>query len=367
MPRKTGYSRMTQPKAKLPKQKLKIPMPKTSVLVDAYRSSVTGSDSARISAFNEAVKWWDDAINYYLSKSPLDASQVKKYDTANKVRNQALSPSVTTGERLSFLERMLQLYEKIWASHNPPAIQPYLDKYNVQKQELEAKNAALLAKYQYITDSLNAAFSDVGVQFEVQQSETPRQFDGKNRIIISKQLAKELVSKSRKEGILPVLFSEATTVMKVAAIETDATGHSALNFQKYYQTAPQIMASMLKFCGTIERSKVFKAAPESLEATVATNSTAAKAPKAPRVPGATMPRPKTHSGPLVGGTFRPGSAMATLYDALSDQAAKATADVLKLLPVGSPMGRLKALVDIGQKNGRWTVVISGNTVQMTIH
>lgn len=366
MPRRYGYSYMKTPKVKLPKQKQKIPMPKVSVLAEAYKETVTGSDTARIAAFNKALIWWDEAIIHYLSKAPLDAAQVKKYEVANKARSLALGTGATDGERINALERTLQLYEKIWASQQPPSITPYLEKYTAQKTELDAKNAAIAAKYQFIVDSLNSAFKDAGVSFEVQHAEKDRQFDGHNKIILSKKLAKELVIKSRKEGILPVLFSEANTVMKVAAIETSVDGQSAMNFHKYYEQVPKIMANILAFCGSIDRKNVFKAAPTALEAT-ATNGTQASATPKPQTQRSTAPRPKMSSGPLVGGAFKPGSAMATLYAALADQAPKATADVLKLLPVGSPMGRLKALIDIGQKNGKWTVTMSGNTVQMTVN
>jgi hypothetical protein len=59
--------------------------------------------------------------------------------------------------------------------------------------------------------------------------------------------------------------------------------------------------------------------------------------------------------------------MAILYERLEDQASHPVSEILAGLSVGNPMDRLKWLVKHGEETKRWTVVIAGNTVQMTIH
>jgi len=344
-------------------------MPKPGRLLDCYRRSITGSDSGRVAAFFDALNWWDEAMTYYLSIKPLDVNQVKKYDTANKVRTLAVDPGAAEGERVNALERCIKLYEKIWDDRKPPAVQSFLDKYNTEKADLAAKEQALTAKYNVVLEALNHSFSPIGIEFAVQVSDVARQFDGNNKVLLSRTLAKVLSEKARKEGLLPVVFSEAYTVLKAASVERDASGTHALNFQKFYTLFPKMMESILQFCGTVDRHKVFKAVPVLLEATVSSQvNGAAATPKMPRVPGAHRPRMQS-SGPLVGGKYRPGCSFAVLYQVLEDQQPKPLADVLASITTlaTNPMDRLKWLKKRGIEWNLWTVTITKHDVQMEIH
>jgi hypothetical protein len=297
---------------------------------------------------------------------------MKAYETANKLRRQAVSVAtggqsgVTDGERIAFLERTILKYESIWSSHKPTSLQPYLDKLNATKTVLESKEERLGAKHADILEALNTAFGPTGFQVTIAAAEAPRSFDGVNTIILSPALAKTLSEKARKEGLLPVVMSETPTILKALAVERDTEGNSALNFQLYFQKVPMMLESILKFCATVPRHKVFKACPETLEATEGA-TVAAKAPRQPTERAKnTTPRPAGASGPKVGGQFKAGSAMANLYQLLEDQVNKSLADILKALPVSDPMGRVKALQKIGESNGRWTVKMNGGNIQMVV-
>lgn len=364
----TGYTKMKRPKVRLPKQKLTIPQPKSSELVKLFKKTLTGSVASRTAIFFEIVGWWDGAITYYLSKTPLTPGQVKKYEIANKVRNTALGQGVTDGERINALERVIQLYEAIWDTHKVPSIKSYLTKFELTKTHLDAKEAVLTARFSNVLNALNAAFKPLGIEVAVHKSEVPRQLDGVGKILLSQSLVKVLSDKARKEGLLPVIFSEAPTVLKAISIERDDQGNSALNLQKYFNQVPVMLANVLQFCGTVARSAVFKASPDELEATVlSTVATAPSTPKAPKQPRAAGSAPRSFGGgPLIAGKYKPGSAMAILYTALADQAAHAQTDIFKNLAVGDPMGRVKALMKHGTEFGKWKVEVNGGKIQMTV-
>lgn len=370
MPRRHNY-RMTSPKVKLPKAKKNtLPKPQPKELVEAYKNTVTGNVAARVQGFFAAITWWDTAVAYYLSKAPLTASDIKLYEKANKLRTQAVSvvsggqAGVTDGERIAFLERALLCYHQVWK--DAPALQPHLDKYNAQAKELAAKESKLTDRFAVLLNALNGAFTPLGITFTIHDGDGPREFDGVSKIMISKPLAKVLADKVRKEGLLPAIFSEAPLVLKALSIERDAEGNASLSLHRYFEQVPVMMAKVLEYFGTVERAKVFRAAPDELEATVGTITTGATPkPRAAR-PISTTPRPKLQSGPLVGGKFKAGSAMAQLYSLLQDQTVKPLADITKQLAVGDPMGRIKALVKIGDESKRWKVTLTSTTVKMEV-
>lgn len=362
-----GFTRMRSPKVKLPKAKKNtIPKPQPKLLTEAYKKTVTGNLAARVAGFFEAITWWDEAVPYYLSQAPLTASDIKLYERGNKVRAQAVSVGVTDGERVVFLERALLVYHQIWKDKKIPSVQPYLDKYKAEATALNAKEKKLGDRFAVLLASLNGAFSPLGIEFSIHDGDGPREFDGVSKIMLSKALAKVLAEKVRKEGILPAIFSEAPMVLKALSIERDPEGNASLSLHRYFEKTPVVMSQMLTYCGTVERAKVFRAAPEELEATVGTiTAGATPKPRAAR-PISTMPRPNLQSGPKVGGKFKAGSAMAQLYILLQDQQEKQLDDVKKQLPVGDPMGRIKALVKIGADTKLWRVVLTNKTVQMEV-
>ncbi len=367
MPRRhrLGRTRMSSPKVRLPKAKKNtLPKPQPKLLTEAYRKTVTGNTAARVAGFFEAITWWDDAVPYYLSKSPLSASDIKLYERANKVRAQAVSVGVTDGERVVFLERTALTYHQIWK--DVPAVQPFLDKYKAQAVELAAKEKKLTDRFTLLLSALNGAFTPLGIEFSIHDGDGPREFDGVSKIMLSKALAKVLAEKVRKEGILPAIFSEAPMVLKALSIERDAEGNASLSLHRYFEKTPAVMSQMLTYCGTVERAKVFRAAPEELEATVGTITAGATPKPRPARPISTTPRPNLQSGPKVGGKFKAGSAMAQLYILLQDQTEKQLDDIKKQLPVGDPMGRIKALVKIGADTKLWTVKLTSKTVQMEV-
>lgn len=357
--RVTGTPRVPKgPKVKPPAK------PKSKELTGAYKKLISGSRQARIQALYEAINWWDVAVKYFLSKKPMDANALSTYEKANKARVLGLDTGATEGEKEMALSRCLKLYEKIWAASNGvPEIDPYLQTLNQEQAKLEAKELALQARYTDTLDALNKSFEPLGMSFGVQKSDIARQLDGK-RILLSQDLCKVLSNKGRSEGLLSVLFSEAVTAVKAAAVETDAEGRATLNIQKILSDIPVMFQSILTFCDSVPRSKVFRAAPETLEATVGA-SVASSKPRQPRDPN----KPHTSQGPRrsglrVGGRYLPGSAMAILYEQLQDQLAHPLSEILKGLAVGNPADRLKWLTRHGDETGKWKVTVSGNTVQM---
>lgn len=372
--RRYGSSRTSGPvKPPKPPSLPKQAKPEIKDLAAAYKKYVNGSTTARVQALHEALAWWDVAIPYFLSKKPMELAQLKSYERANKARALGIG-GVTEGEQESGLRTTINLYEKIWGGDTSvvPSFQPFLDKYNQQKKELEAKEEALKAKYNSLLESLNGAYAEVGIKFAVQKSSVARQIDGRNLVLISQDLAKVLADRMKSEGLLSALLSEATTVVKVVSIEQDDQGRHSLNVQKMVQQLPVVLTNILRYCETVPRNKVFKSAPEVLEANVSQTGNTKHAPKiqVPKIPRDPNAPKKSFGGrgggPKVGGRYIPGSAMATLYERLQDEQQKTLKDIFQGLTVGNPADRLKWLIRHGADSGKWSITVSGDKVQMRV-
>jgi hypothetical protein len=337
--------------------------PKVKELVAAYKRLLNGNVQARVQALYDAINWWDAAIMKFLSQKPMEASQLVTYEKGNKARALGMQ-GITEDERESGLLMALRQYEKIWAAaYQVPVVEDYFKRYQAVAIKLAAAEAALQVKYNELLVALNVAFLPTGIQFAVQKSDVARQFDGVKTILLSQALAKVLITKQRAEGLLSVLFSEASTVIKAASIERDDQGRATINVQKTLTVVPQLLGSILQFCDGIPRAKVFRAAPVTLEASV--NGAVAAKPSRP-VADPNRVRTSHASGARVGGVFQAGSAMAELYTRLVNQKPWSITDATAGLNVSSPLGRLHAMVKIGAANHKWTVTISGNTVRMEL-
>jgi hypothetical protein len=359
-----------------------IPKPKPAALRDIYRRIITANITVRLAAFEEAMVWWDSAIPYFLSKKQLTAAQQKQFALANKARTTAITAAGTGAsatqavagdqERENAYKATITLYQKIWPA--PPKLDAVWQKFQSQKGVLEKREQELTLRFQSITDALNQAFgSSMGLTFMVQKSEKARQFDGINKILLSQDLAKALVAKSKTEGMLPVLFSEAHTALYASAIEQTPDGQTITRLEKLARTVPTMLESILRYCNAMPRNKVFRgfADDATLTATpgapASTPSSAPKAPRAPRAPGATPIGPRGRAaGPKVGGRYVPGSAMGMLFERLSDQKPHKLTELFVGIPSQDPMGRLKWIVKHGTQFGNWKCDVVGQQATLTI-
>jgi hypothetical protein len=259
------------------------------------------------------------------------------------------------------------MYEKIWAStHKVPPFKPYAEKFQANQAKHDAREKVLQTRFADVLQALNAAFAPLDLQFTVHQSEVARQFDGQRTILLSQGLCKALVERAKKEGLLSVLFSEALVTLKARSIEADDQGRHVLNVQKILSNVPKALTGILQYCDSVPRSKVFKAAPESLEASAGEVPVRRQREQKPKDPNAPKRSVKRGSEEKIGGRYLPGSAMAILFERLSDGAPKAMSDVLAGLAVANPFDRLNWLRKHGDESGRWKVSINGNVVQMTL-
>lgn len=345
---------------KAPKRK-KPNKPKVKELVDSYRQYVSGNIETRVTALAKALQWWDAAIEYFIFDTPLNSRQVKLYGLSNKTRSLGARVESTGPERELALVRTIEMYHKIWPS--APPFSSHKDKFEAVRIKLEQRQQQVENRHRFVLESLNGAYQEMGVKFVVSKSDIARQFDGSGTILINPDLTKVLSNKARREGVLPVLFSEAFTVLKAAAIERNTSGEAVLNLERFAKLVPVMLGAILAHCGKVERSKVFKLCPEVVEAKV--DTTVSAKTTSPRA-GGTGPK-RTRKGPKVGGRYMPGSAMAIVYERLADQKPHPLSQVLEGVPVSNPMDRLKWLQKHGDLTKDWTVEISGNTVQMTSH
>ena len=369
MPFRRRFRSRTSGAVKPPKppKATKQPKPEFKALLGAYKKYSSGSITIRLQALYEVVGWWDGAVPYYLSKKPVNAAQLKTYETANKARALGFQ-GTTPGEQETGLLTAIRLYEKIWATdHKVPAFGPYADKYRANQAKHEARERVLQNRFADVLQALNSAFTPLGLDFTVQKSDVARQFDGNHTILLNEELCKVLAERSKKEGLLSVLFSETVVVLKATSIEADDQGRHTLNVQKILSNVPNALSGILKYCDSVPRSKVFKAAPETVEAVV--GEVTAKKQRAvkqrdPNAPKRTIQRGATEK---VGGRYVPGSAMAVLYERLCNQTPQALSDALAGIPVANPLDRLNWLRKHGEATGQWKVSISGNVVQMILN
>jgi len=355
--RRAGTRLPKPPKRKKPQK------PKVKELTDAYRQYVSGNIETRVTALAKALKWWDQAIEYFIFDKPLNAKQVKLYGLSNKTRTLGARVESTEPERELALVRTIEMYQKIWTS--APSFNSHKAKFESVRVRLEQKQKQVESRHRFVLESLNETFESMGVKFVVSKSDVARQFDGSGTILINPDLTKVLGNKARREGVLPVLFSEAFTVLKAAAIERNTSGDAVLNLERFAKLVPVMLGAILTHCGKVERAKVFKLCPETVEAKVDTEVKSRDT--SPRTGGGGSGPKRTRKGPKVGGRYMPGSAMAMVYERLADQKPHPLSQVLDGIPVSNPMDRLKWLQKHGVQTKDWTVEISGNTVQMTLH
>lgn len=352
------------PKVRTVKQTL--PRPKPAKLIESYRKLQTAQTTVRVAALEEALAWWDVAVPYYLTKGPLSAAQQKRFTVANKARALGVGAS-TDEERETAYKQTIQQLELIWGS--APKLAKHWSKFQAKKAVLEKREQQLTQRFQPILDGLNTAFQPLGLTFIVHKHDKPRQFDGRNKIMLNSDLAKSLVNKQKAEGLLPVLFSEAHTALYAASIELTPEGTPITKLDKLAKLVPVMLESILKYCNAVPRNKVFRGYDEAagLTADPATGKpTPVRQPRQPRTPG-TSPGPRgPRTGERIGGRYTPGSAMAVLFERLQDQKTHKLSEVLAGIPSGNPMDRFKWIVKHGQETGDWNVVANGQDVTMTI-
>jgi hypothetical protein len=339
-----------------------------------YKKYVDASITARIQAMFEALTWWDNAMLYFLSKGPLDSTASKKFQLATKTRSTGVGTGVTDHERELALTRTLTFYETIWSDPSLPTLAAAAKEYEDNKADLEAKEAAFAAKYEEITAMLNDAFSGFNISFEIRDTGTDRAFDGIDKIIISKGLAKALHQKRKSEGVIPVLFSEFNTVVKSASFERDQEGQSTFSYKLYVKNVPKALDSIMAYLSTAERRQVFKAASVTVQAS-SNPDPAQHTQRAPRAPGAPRPHGSSTKRPIqsftsnpqrIGGRYLKGSNMAILYERLSDGQEHALTDLFTGLDCSDPSNRLTWLARHGNDANTWRVVITKTTAKMTL-
>lgn len=363
--RRYGYSPTagSVPKVRKVRQP-KVKAPKWKDLKAAYSRYVAGDEDVRVQALYEAINWWDAAILYFLSKKPMDSTQLSTYEKANKARALGLQ-GTTVGEKEAGMVMALKMYEKLWGeAGKSPSIVAYAQKLDAVKADLTAKASALQDRFTAVLDLLTSAFTPLGIKFAVQNSDVQRQYDGNGTITLSRTLAKALIARMKTNGVLSVLFSEAPMVLNVLSIETDPEGRLVQNMTRLRTQLPGVLDSMLQYCQQVPRGRLFRSAPDTLEAKP--EEIAAKKPRQPRAPKASGTGAKP-AGPMVGGRYRAGSAMAVLYERLCDQQRKPLADVLAGVPAGNPLDRLKWLEKHGKETGKWTVAFDKTHASMTLH
>lgn len=349
----------TRPRVKMPK--VKKPRSKVNDLKAIYRRYVSADISARIAALAEATIWYDSAIPSLIAKKPLNTEEQTLYSKANKAREYGRRGG-TEEEQDTGYAKCLRMYEKLFSPRidGLPEVDTYIEQYKKLKPKLDMKHAELVARYAAAMDALNASFKPLGIEFAIHKADpdSPRQFDGNNKILISTELGKALSEKAKTEGLIAVVFSEAVTALKAAALEKDDQGEYAYNFPKLIDLIPKMLQAVMDYCYTVPRVKLFK------QATPGATTPVSVTPKQPKVPGV---RP-----PHVGGRrtadlpFMPGSSIGKAFDMVLKGTTWIELDAM-LQSIGCAPGRVHRHILAGEFRGfHWDVLNDATTGRVKI-
>lgn len=357
--RRWGHPRKP-PKFKVATPVNKGNIPKPGELTGIYKRIVTAEAKDRIQAMTDAILWYDAAMPFLLAGLPgkaLDPNQQRTFGVATKARNLGMQ-GATDGEKETALLTCLRRYETIWT--NTPKVNTFYDQYREKEQEFQEKLAKEKAKYDTVLIPLNTAFLPMGVSFAIQDHEKPRQIDvNRRQVLLSKGLMTSLLEKLKTEGVLPVLFSEASTALYTFAMEKDEQGSPKPNLGNLAKNIPVMLGNILQFASTVNpKSQLF----HGYEGTVTATPVQAPAPKV-RVNGSGVKPPKPVVPGKPGAIYQRG-AKGAIWSQLTDEQPHAVADVIAGLKNG--MERLRTIRYEGKQRGQWEVEITGGTVRLTI-
>jgi len=366
------------------------PKPDKKVLKASLEAVVSASLEIRVQALMSVVSWYDEMSHYLIEKSRMDADLAKKlsgdlievYMKANKLRNQGVDTGCDFPERESFLRKAVDFFERYCSlgvdvenkdkkpqdqkptPYVPYRLADYWKRYLDKKDALEAAEKRVQEKYQYLIDSMSKALPRA--KFYVSQEISGRRFDGKGSLMYGKDYAQNLQLMLKREGLLKVVSSEISELAKVNAVAPNGQGGFFVDPKKWVEGIEAMFKDFAHFCLTAESvPKLVKRGQAPVAGFQAQPQTASKVQKQPGAPR--PPRARATGEPKVAGRYEAGSAVAMIWQALSDE--KEHSKKMVLAPfshLNNPEGRLARLIREGKMFGEWTIKVNGDTVKMTI-
>lgn len=345
-----GRTARAQAKNAAAAKKIKIqlpPKPDVKQLKNVLNGVVSASIEMRIRSLVQIVNWYDVAVDYMIKKSAGDAVMAKqlqdklaRLSRANKARELGINPGAGMPEKEQALRTAVfqfELYcnsavlpdtianikdkiarekaEIVWKEKNWnwPNLASYYKRYEEEKVQLEAKEAAANAKYADLIAALTSAFPNVPVKFKVTDDVQGRKFDGSGTMMYGKAVAREMARTLRKEGILKVMVNELIPITTIMALTQDANGNNVRDAKVQLGAIDAVLKGFVAYAQSEQGpAKILRRGNFQPNPQPAAGNAPNRQPRAPRQPG-------QGGKSLVGGRYRSGSAIATLYSRMADE------------------------------------------------
>lgn len=396
MPRRRArFGRQTkaqqaQAKAQRAAAGIKVPLPPkpdVKALKNIMNGIISASIEMRVRTLTQIVNWYDGTVDYLIKKSAGDATLAKelqdklpRLSRANKARELGINPGAGLPEKEQALRTAVFQFELYCNKVVPdtikdakkdkeyrdqhwwtPQLADYYKRYEEQKVKLEQKEAEAKAKYADLTIALAQAFPNIPIKFKVTSEVQGRKYDGAGTMLYGKDIAKEMVKTLKREGILKVLVTELLPITTAMAIVQDAAGNPVRDAKVQVQAMDSVLKGFVAFAQSdVGPAKILRRAVPIPNHQPAVGNGATKPPRAPKQPG------QGHN--LVGGRYRSGSAIATLYQRMVDQVEHTKQELFAGLGAceggkDAPFTRL--LRHVGLFN-EFQIEVNGDKVKMTL-
>lgn len=299
------------------------PAPKLKVLKGALEGVVAASIEVRIAAMGQVLNWYDLAMDHMMKKAQVDpvlAKHVREnigiLSKANKMRERGVDGAGGVHEQETSFKMAIRQFEKYCAPLSPLSIDEYFKKYEDAKTHLERKASKVAGKYAPLEFALTNAFPDAGLKFKVTADVSGRRYDGAGTMLYGKDVARDMLKVMKREGLLKVFSTELLPITKVMAIEMVPDGQGGvqpvLDPKKHLAMIEKTMAGFVTYCQSdAAPHRIIRKGQPLPNPLAAGGNAPQRQPRAPRQPG------QGGKG-LVGGRYRSGSAIATIYERMAD-------------------------------------------------
>lgn len=202
--------------------------PDKTQLKTIYKLMLTAIPEARVNQLILAVHWYDSAIDYIKDDERKNLKlqttvKVRLLESIDNLREMSFKTS-NLGKKEELLKKLVQKFEQTLSGIlRTKTIESIYAKLKKVQARLERRTKRLEAKYQIVIGFLEEGLRPINargesVSFRVGDMEKPRQVSVDLRsLMYSKQHAQEILSKFRKDGLLPVAIQELEYLAQICA------------------------------------------------------------------------------------------------------------------------------------------------------
>lgn len=331
--------------------------PELVALLKEVESTLNRSD--RLVVLRKIAAW-------YITSCSLKGTAVTTDSTfkrAVKTCDRGMLPSTPAEEAETAMLVGIKLFEKIWNSIDPPAVNEKkratlaeaMEVLATESARLAAIEQALQAKYVPYLGFVNQVFAEFGFRYEVHKQERARIVNARDRVVrVSREYAGECLDDVKRHPTA-VIFRELTPVIRALSL-VDRLGTFEIDLKLVNENMAKVheVCSRLLDPAKIPAVPAHVAAPANVSAPVTP-----RAPRATRTASAAPANTQPYSG--VKPLFRPGTMTDKLYQRLvslcgADFSCDVQSDELfKGLSSGDPNALLNDLVRKGKQTNAFVI------------